>query len=50
MTWLGEFRPGNKTRWVVFDEESLFRSEDVVVKSGPSLLGKAFPIKCGLLC
>ena len=24
MTWIGEFRPGNKTIWVVFDEESVF--------------------------
>ena len=22
LTWIGEFRPGNKTIWVVFDEES----------------------------
>ena len=22
LTWIGEFRPGNKTVWVVFDEES----------------------------
>ena len=24
LTWMGEFRPGNKTIWVVFDEESDF--------------------------
>ena len=24
LTWIGEFRPGNKTIWVVFDEESDF--------------------------
>ena len=22
LIWIGEFRPGNKTVWVVFDEES----------------------------
>ena len=22
LTWIGEFRPGNKTIWVAFDEES----------------------------
>ena len=22
LTWIGEFRPGNKSIWVVFDEES----------------------------
>ena len=22
LTWIDEFRPGNKTIWVVFDEES----------------------------
>ena len=22
LTWIGEFRPGNKTAYVVFDEES----------------------------
>ena len=22
LAWIGEFRPGNKTMWVVFDEES----------------------------
>ena len=24
LTWIGEFTPGNKTIWVVFDEESDF--------------------------
>ena len=24
LPWIGEFRPGNKTVWVVFDEESDF--------------------------
>ena len=37
LTWIGEFRPGNKTIWVVFDEESdFFRSQDVIFESKPS--------------
>ena len=45
LTWICEFRPGNKTVYVVFDEESDFRSQDVIFGSRPSFLEKTYPIK-----
>ena len=39
LTWIGEFRPGNKTIYVVFDPEcDFFRSQDLIVESRPSFL------------
>ena len=36
-----EFRPGNKTIWVVFDEESdFFGSQEVIFESRPSFFRK----------
>ena len=46
LTWTDEFRPVNKTIYVVFDEESdMFRSRDVKIKSRPIWLGKMYPIR-----
>ena len=47
LTWIGEFRPGNKTIYVVFDEESgcLDPRMYIIPSSKPSLLGKTYPIE-----
>ena len=45
LTWICEFRPGNKTIYIVFDEESdLFGSQAAKFESRPSCLGKTYPI------
>ena len=43
---MGELRPGNKTIWVVFDEESEFLGpREVKNESRPSLFRKTYPIE-----
>ena len=46
LTWLVEFRPGNKTMYVVFDEESECSGPRMPKLSlDQVLLGKAYPRK-----
>ena len=46
VTWIGEFRFGNKTTWVVFDEESDFLGPRMDFLSPDQVfLGKTYRIK-----
>ena len=46
MTWIGEFKPRNKTIWVVFDEESEFSGPRTPkLRPDQVCLGKASPVK-----
>ena len=45
LTWIYEFRPGNKTIWVVFDEESDWLGPRLYVFVQTQFLEKGVPYK-----